>query len=82
MTSNNAPINPGPWTTLETLCLIVCKELLLSSHIAASTSNLSALYKFVADSPNVKTISLNIGMKSSAQIAAKVANLSKMKSQP
>ena len=67
---------PGPWRLLETLCLVVCKEILLIRELPRNSSNFSTLYNFVAESDKVKEMSLTIERKSTAQVAAKIAHLS------
>ena len=73
MISQNAEVDYGPWRNIETLCLMVCRDVLLSQGI--NSKNLHDLYDFVAKSPAVVDMSLNIAAKSTAQIAAKVAHL-------
>ena len=64
-----------PWRNIETLCLMVCRDVLLSQGLSINSKNLRDLYDFVAKSPAVMEMSLNIAAKSTAQIAAKIAHL-------
>ena len=57
----------GPWRNIETLCLMVCRDVLLSQGLSINSKNLHDLYDFVA----VMDMSLNI----LRQIAAKIAHL-------
>ena len=41
MESENALVTSGPWSLLETLCLVVCKELLILNALTVNSSNLS-----------------------------------------
>ena len=56
-----------PWRNIETLCLMVCRDVLLSQGLSINSKNLHDLYDFVA----VMDMSLNI----LRQIAAKIAHL-------
>ena len=69
-------ISSGTWRNLETFC-VVCREVLLSHSISENPGNLKLLYNFVAQSDSVKAMLLPIIFKSTAQIAAKIAYLSK-----
>lgn len=73
MESENASVTSGPWSLLETLCLVVCKELLILNALTVNSSNLSTLYNFVAESDKVKELSFIIAQKTTAQVAAKIS---------
>ena len=73
MIGQNAEVDYGPWRNIETPCLMVCRDVLLSQGISINSNNLHDLYDFV--SPAVGDMSLNIAAKSTAQIAAKIAHL-------
>ncbi|CAH3166876.1 unnamed protein product [Pocillopora meandrina] len=75
MISQNAEVDCGPWRNIETLCLMVCRDVMLSQGLSINSKNLRDLYDFVAKSPAVMEMSLNIAAKSTAQIAAKIAHL-------
>lgn len=77
MESENASVTSGAWSILETLCLVVCKELLILSALTVNSSNLSTLYNFVAESDKVKELSFIIARKTTAQVAAKISFQSK-----
>ena len=77
MEDQKASISSGTWRNLETFCLIVCREVLLSHSISENPGNLKLLYNFVAQSDSVKAMLLPISVKSTSQIAAKIAYLSK-----
>ena len=62
MISQNAEVDYGPWRNIETLCLMVCRDVLLSQRISINSKNLHDLYDFV--SPAVVDMSLNIAAKS------------------
>lgn len=74
--SQNDPVTSGPWRLLETLCLVVCKELLVINELPRSSLNFSNLYNVIAESDKVKELSLTILRKTTAQVAAKIAHLS------
>ena len=57
MEGQNATVSPGTWRNLETYCLIVCQEVLLSHDIPVETSNLKSLYDFVVQSNKIKAMS-------------------------
>lgn len=76
MELQGAVIKSGPWRVLETLCLLVCREVLLSSHLPVNSATLAQLYNFVAESHRMREMSIGIATKSTAQIAAKFARLS------
>ena len=63
----DAEVDCGPWRNIETLCLTVCRDVLLSQGLSINSKNLHDLYDFVA----VMDMSLNI----LRQIAAKIAHL-------
>ena len=73
MESENASVTSGPWSLLETLCLVVCKELPILNALTVNSSNLSTLYNFVAESDKVKELSFIIARKTTAQAAAKIS---------
>lgn len=73
MESEHASVTSGPWSLLETLCLVVCKELLVLNALTVNSSNLSSLYNFVAVSDKVNELSLIIARKTTAQVAAKIS---------
>ena len=75
MIGQNAEVDHGPWRNIETLCLMVCRDVLLSQGVSINSKNLHDLYDFVVKSPAVMEMSLNIAAKSTAQIAAKIAHL-------
>ena len=75
MIGQNAEVDHGPWRNIETLCLMVCRDVLLSQGVSINSKYLHDLYDFVVKSPAVMEMSLNIAAKSTAQIAAKIAHL-------
>ena len=75
MESEKAPVDLGPWRVLETLCLIVCRDVLVINTIATNSTNLKVLYNYVAQSESVKAMSLAMAAKSTAQVAAKMKHL-------
>ena len=75
MESEKAPVDLGPWRVLETLCLIVCRDVLVINTIATTSANLKDLNNYVAQSKSVKDMSLSITAKSTAQVAAKMKHL-------
>lgn len=75
MRNESAPVTSGPWSVLETLCLVVCKEVLLINGLPTNSSNFTLLYNLVAESNEVKELSLTVAVKSTAQVAAKMAHL-------
>lgn len=75
MELENASVDLGPWRVLETLCLIVCRDVLVSNTIDTNSTNLKVLYNYVAESESVKTMSLPMAAKSTAQVAAKMKHL-------
>ena len=75
MESEKAPVDLGPWRVLETLCLIVCRDVLVINTIATNSTNLKVLYNYVAQSESVKAMSLAMAAKSTAQVAAKIKHL-------
>ena len=48
MESEKAPVDLGPWRVLETLCLIVCRDVLVINTIATTSTNLKDLNNYVA----------------------------------
>lgn len=62
---------------METLCLIVCKELLVFNELAINSVNVGTLYNFVAESDKLEELSLIIARKSTAQVGAKIKHLTK-----
>lgn len=81
MELQRAAITSGPWRVLETLCLLVCREVLLFNHLPVNSSTLAQLYNYVAQSHTLREMSLGIATKSTAQIASKYAHLSKQHQQ-
>ena len=77
MTSQNVPVTQGPWRLMETLCLIVCKELLVFNELPINSLNVATLYNFVAESDEIEELSLIIARKSTTQVAAKIKHLTK-----
>ena len=75
MESEKVSVHFGPWRVLETLCLIVCRDVLMINTIATTSTNLKDLYNYVAQSESVKAMSLAISTKSTAQVAAKMKHL-------
>ena len=73
MEDQKASISSGTWRNLETFCLIVCREVLLSHSISENPGNFKLLYNFVAQSDSVKAMLPPISVKSTSQIAAKIA---------
>ena len=57
------------------LFLIFCRDVLQSQGISLNSKTLHDFYDCLAKSPAVIDLSLNIGAKSTAQIAAKMAHL-------
>lgn len=77
VTSGMEP-NQGPWKETETICLMVCKEVLNGCYnVEDSFANIAALYRHVAMSNAAIGIRLLIGAKNNAQIAAKLSFLEK-----
>lgn len=72
MASQGVPITPGPWTELETICLMICQEIIRSHNLDTSFPNIGKLFRFISQSNKVKHMSLCLGSKSNAQIAAKI----------
>jgi len=75
MESEKAPVDLGPWRVLQTICLIVCRDVLVINTIATNSTNLKVLYNYVAQSESVKAMSLAMAAKSPAQVAAKIKHL-------
>ena len=57
MESEGAAVNAGSWTIQETLCLIICKEVLFYCSLPTITCNIVTLYRFEAESRAVKEMS-------------------------
>ena len=66
---------------METLCLIVCKELLMFNELPINSVNVATLYNFAAESDKLEELSLIMARKSTAQVAAKIKHLNKTKQQ-
>ena len=66
LTCQNVPVTQGPWRLMETLCLIVCKELLAFNELPINSLNVATLYNFVAESDKLEELSLIIARKSTA----------------
>ena len=75
MESEKVSVDFGPWRALETLCLIVCRDVLINNSIATTSTNLKVLYNYVAQSESGKVMSLAMAAKSTAQVAAKMKHL-------
>jgi hypothetical protein len=75
LANNGFDISPGPWTDMETLILSLVLELLTSTELAVSSSNVMELYNFVALSDKVKDMELPIAYKSSKSIIGKRSQL-------
>ena len=75
MEANEVLVDLGPWRNLETLCLIVCRDVLLDNAISTNSTNLKVLYNYVAESESVNSMSLVISAKSTAQVVAKMKHL-------
>lgn len=75
MESEKVSVHFAPWRVLETLCLIVCRDVLMINTIATTSTNLKDLYNYVAQSESVKAMSLAMATKSTAQVAAKMKHL-------
>ena len=75
MESEKVSVDFGPWRILETLCLIVCRDVLINNSIDTTSTNLKVLYNYVAQSESVKVMSLAMAAKSTAQVAAKMKHL-------
>ena len=75
MESEKAPVDLGPWRVLQTICLIVCRDVLVINTIATNSTNLKVLYYYVAQSESVKAMSLAMAAKSPAEVAAKIKHL-------
>ena len=60
LSAESAPLKSGPWRILETLCLIVCHEVLVVNGLPNNSINFASLYNFVAESNETKELSLPI----------------------
>ena len=60
---------------METLCLIVFKELLVFNELPINSVNVATLYNFAAESDKLEELSLIMVRKSTAQVAAKIKHL-------
>lgn len=78
MESQNIRISTETWRHLEICSLIVSRGVLLTYSIPGNLASLILLYDFVASFDSVKTMSLLISIKSTAQIVAKLAHLKKI----
>ena len=67
LTGQIFPVTQGPWRLMETLCLIVFKELLVFNELPINSVNVGTLYN----------LSLIIARKSTAQVGAKIKHLTK-----
>ena len=74
LTSQNVSVAQGPWRLMETLCLIVCKELLVFNELPFNSLNVATLYNFVAESDKLEELSAR---KSTTQVAVKIKHLTK-----
>lgn len=77
LTDLEVPITSGPWKDLETICLIVCREVLAMTGVERNSRNLGQIYRFVAECNKVNEMGLSIETKSIAQVAAKMLHLDK-----
>ena len=77
MEPEKAPVNLGPWRVLESISLIVCRDVLVSNTIPTNSTNLKAVYNYVAHSESEKAMSLAMAAKSTAQVAAMIKHLNK-----
>lgn len=77
LTGQIFPVTQGPWRLMETLCLIVFKELLVFNELPINSVNVGTLYNFVAESGKLEELSLIIARKSTAQVGAKIKHLTK-----
>ena len=75
MLTENVPVESGPWRNLETLCLMVCREVLLGHEVSVNARKLQLPYSFIARSDIVKDMSSLIGYKSTVQVAVKILHL-------
>ena len=62
---------------METLCLIVCEELLMFNELQINSVSVATLYNFAAESDKLEELSLIMARKSTAQVAAKIKHLTK-----
>jgi len=72
MESEKAPVDLGSWQVLETICLIICRDVLVVNTIATNSTNLKVLYNYVVQSESVKAMSLAMPANLTAQVAAKM----------
>ena len=75
LSSQNVPVTQGPRRLMETLCLIVFKELLVFNELPINSVNVATLYNFAAESDKLEELSLIMVRKSTAQVAAKIKHL-------
>lgn len=75
MKEQNVKEKKGPWKLIETLLLIICRDLLKLNNIVINSVTLHALYDFVYNTNLSKNINLPIAAKSTTQIAAKIQSL-------
>lgn len=59
MKGQNAEVDCGPWRNIETLCLMLCRNVLQSQELSLNSQTLHAVYDFVAKSPAIMDRSLN-----------------------
>ena len=74
MIGQNTEVDCGPWRNINTFCLMVCWDVLLSQGLSRNSKKVHDLYDFVVKSPTVMGMSLNIVAKFIAQIEAKIAH--------
>lgn len=73
-----ADIKTGPWKEMETLCLVVCKQLLHTNHNSANKVSLQNMYNFVVKCNAIKNVCLPFSNeKITAQVAAKILHLNR-----
>jgi len=73
-----ADIKTGPWKEMETLCLVVCKQLLHTNHNSANKVSLQNMYNFVVKCNAIKNVCLPFSNeKSTGQVAAKILHLNR-----
>jgi len=77
MINEGATLSAGPWELMEILCVLVCREMLLRSHLPTVSCNFAQLYTFIADSTESNSMSLGIKRKTTSQVAAKIKHLNK-----
>ena len=78
MESEKAPVDLGPWRVLETLCLIVCRDVLVINTIVTTSTNLKVLSHLAAKNfilhqmvPSLKAFPLMVTSKASSSGRAK-----------